>query len=84
MPTLQLNKSMKKESLDTESLLSITYHFLWAETPRNNCNTFNIPTAYTVSTRHKQSKNKYKSLTIFTDKAAMQTQRLPSYWVMWE
>lgn len=52
MPNLQLNKSMKKESLDTESLLFIAYHLLWAETSRNNDNTFNIPTAYTVSTRH--------------------------------
>lgn len=32
---LQLNKSMNKESLDTESLLCIVYYFLWSKTSRN-------------------------------------------------
>lgn len=36
MFNLQLNKSMNKESLDTESLPYTIYHFLWwSETSRN-------------------------------------------------
>lgn len=35
MFNLQLDKSMNKESLDTENLPRTAYHFLWSETSTN-------------------------------------------------